>query len=224
VRPALLFDLDGTLVHTDHLHFEAFRELRARDGQAFTMAEFKSQVLGRPNEAIFRDYYPDLTLAELQERWNAKEVRVRSMIADGVVLPPTAGLLDLLDWADKHAVPYAIVTNAPPENAALMLSASGLDRRFDIIVSGETLPQGKPHPLPYQEGLRLTGGDPMRSYAFEDSIAGLRSAVAAGILCAGIGDSSTAPDLQAAGASLVARDFTNPALRAAVAARLSIAD
>jgi HAD superfamily hydrolase (TIGR01509 family) len=222
MRPALLFDLDGTLVHTDHLHFEAFRELRARDGHDFTLTEFKTQVLGRPNEAIFRDYYPRLTLPELQERWNAKEARVRAMIAAGASLPPTAGLMDLLAWADSHAVPYAIVTNAPPDNAAIMLATSGLDRRFNIIVSGEALPHGKPHPLPYLEGLRLTGGDAARSFAFEDSLSGLRSAVAAGMACAGMGGSLPAADLLAAGAALIAQDFTDPALRAAIAARLAV--
>jgi HAD superfamily hydrolase (TIGR01509 family) len=222
MRPCLLFDLDGTLVHTDHLHFQAFAELRARDGFAFPEQEFKSKVLGHQNMAILADYYPNASVVERRAISDAKEARVRELIALGEPLPPTPGLIALLDWADKLAIPRAIVTNAEPENARVMLQMSRLASRFPIVVSGEELPHGKPHPLPYLEGLRLTGGDAGRAYAFEDSVAGLRSAVAAGVPCAGIGAGSTPELLLVAGASLVAADFNDELLIADVRARLGL--
>ncbi len=212
MRPSLLFDLDGTLVHTDHLHFNAFVEMLGRDGRSLNEAEFKARILGRPNDQIFADYYPHLTKFQQRALADAKEARVRDMIASGEALPPTPGLIQLLDWADAHHVPMAVVTNAPPANAAVMLQASGLALRFSIIVSGEVLPHGKPHPLPYQEGLRLTGSTPERAVAFEDSLAGLKSAVAAHIPCVGMGSSLPASDLRSAGAAMIAPDFSDPEL------------
>ena len=213
MRPALLFDLDGTLVSTDHLHFQAFVELLARHGRPFTHEEFATRVLGRPNELIFADYFPDRDADARRRMADAKEASVRAMIADAGRLEPTPGLLALLDWADRARVPYAIVTNAPPANADIMLKAIGLEQRLTIIVSGEVLPHGKPHPLPYLEGLRLTGGDPARTLAFEDSPAGLTAAVAAGLACAGIAHTADAgASLTRCGAALIARDFTDAAL------------
>ena len=223
MQPALLFDLDGTLVSTDHLHFRAFVDLLARFGRSFSEEEFGLRVLGRPNELIFADYFPDCDAAERRRMADAKEAHVRAMIADIGRLEPTSGLIALLDWADRSRVPTAIVTNAPPANADVMLRAIGLEKRLTIIVSGEVLPHGKPHPLPYLEGLRLTDGDAARSVAFEDSAAGLTSAVAAKIASVGIAvTADAAAALTRSGAALIARDFTDPALLALVQERLAV--
>ncbi len=50
-----------------------------------------------------------------------------------------------------------VVTNAPRPNAELLLSGLGIARRFKAVVIGDELAHGKPHPLPYLEGLRLAG-------------------------------------------------------------------
>jgi HAD superfamily hydrolase (TIGR01509 family) len=223
MTPALLFDLDGTLVSTDHLHYEAFREMLAGYGRAFSHEEFATKVHGRPNTLIFADYFPDRSASEQQALAEAKEARVRAMIDAGGALEPTRGLIALLDWADKHGVRCAVVTNAPPPNAETMLRASGLAARLPEVVSGEALPHGKPHPLPYLEGARRLGADPARVVAFEDSVAGLTSAVRAGFPVAGIAATEVlAKPLVRAGAALIAADFTNRKLLQLVSTELRL--
>ncbi len=224
MTPALLFDLDGTMVSTDHLHYEAFREMLAGYGRDFSHADFATRVHGRPNALIFAEYFPERTAAEQMALSEQKEAAVRDMIDAGGVLPPTPGLVALLDWAEAHGVGKAVVTNAPPANAETMLRASGLAARFTHIVSGEALPHGKPHPLPYQEGVRRAGGDLARTVAFEDSVAGLTSAVRAGLPCVGIAATEAlAAPLRGAGAALIAADFLDRGLLDLVAERLGIA-
>ena len=46
MRPCLLFDPDGTLVHTDHLHYQAFVEMLARDGRSLTLEAFNRTIVG----------------------------------------------------------------------------------------------------------------------------------------------------------------------------------
>jgi beta-phosphoglucomutase-like phosphatase (HAD superfamily) len=57
---------------------------------------------------------------------------------------------------------------------------------FDVIVAGDDVIHGKPHPEPYLKAAELLGVDPKDCVAFEDSISGLRSAEAAGTKAVGV--------------------------------------
>ncbi|MDE1712722.1 HAD hydrolase-like protein (plasmid) [Chromobacterium amazonense] len=56
----LLFDLDGTLTHTDDLHFDAFATLMAEHGRALDHDTFLRHIVGATNEAIMARLFPDL--------------------------------------------------------------------------------------------------------------------------------------------------------------------
>jgi phosphoglycolate phosphatase len=58
----------------------------------------------------------------------------------------------------------------------MMLSGLGIMQRFKAVIIGDELPHGKPHPLPYLEGLRAVRAAPELSLAFEDSRSGVQSA------------------------------------------------
>jgi phosphoglycolate phosphatase len=122
------------------------------------------------------------------------------------------GLIGLLDFADAAGLPIAAVTNAPRANADLLLNALGIRQRFKAIILGDELEHGKPHPLPYLEGLRALDARAELSVAFEDSASGVTSASAAGITTVGIMTSLTDSELRAAGARTTATDYRDQAL------------
>jgi beta-phosphoglucomutase-like phosphatase (HAD superfamily) len=124
----------------------------------------------------------------------------------------------LLTLADCANVPMVAVTNAPRLNAEMLLSGLGIVERFKLLVIGDELAQGKPHPLPYLEGLRAVGAAPETSVAFEDSRSGVRSASSAGIATIGIRTSLSHADMVAAGAVMTAKSFDDPKLLEFVAA------
>src|SRR5438067_216018 len=134
-----------------------------------------------------------------------KEAIFRELASDGI--RPLPGLMELLDLADRADIPMAAVTNAPRLNAEMMLSGLGVAHRFKALVIGDELAHGKPHPLPYLEGLRATGAAPGRSVAFEDSRSGVRAAFAAGIATVGIRTTLGHDDLIEAGAAMTAERF-----------------
>jgi len=101
----------------------------------------------------------------------------------------------LLALADRADVPMVAVTNAPRLNAERMLSGLGIMERFKAVIIGDELPHGKPHPMPYLEGLRAVSAAPDRSIAFEDSRSGVQAASAAGIATIGIRTSLAHGDL-----------------------------
>jgi beta-phosphoglucomutase len=211
VTLVLLFDLDGTLVDTDHLHVGAFATLLAESGRTLSLADYRAHVMGAPNEAIFAYLFPGEppeTHAAIADR---KETLVRAAMG---TLTPTRGLPDILAWAAERDVPCAVVTNAPRPNAEKMLSALGLADRFPVLVIGDELARGKPDPLPYLTALRRLGAEPARAIAFEDSTSGIRAADAAGIFTYGLRTALDDATLRAAGADAVIDDFTDAGLRA----------
>lgn len=206
---ALVFDMDGTLIDTDDLHFSAFTELFSSLGKPLTRAEYDSRIAGRPNPEIFRDYFPDETDVARQGLMDRKESRFRASAASW---EPLAGLSELLAWGRAGGLAVALVTSAPRENVTHLLAATGLTGAFEPLVYADELPRGKPDPLPYTAALGLLGIEPHEAVVFEDSTNGVRSGVGAGVFTVGVATTQRPALLMNAGAGLVIQDFTDPAL------------
>ena len=114
---ALLFDLDGTLVDTDHLHHAAFSAILAERGRGLTVDDYRAHIMGQPNSAILDRFFPGEDAAILDR----KEALFRESLAASV--EPVLGIHALLDWAEANGAGCAVVTNAPRDNAVAMLAA-----------------------------------------------------------------------------------------------------
>lgn len=212
---ALLFDIDGTLADTDPLHLKAFNQVLGPHGHVFDHARFSRELQGFANIAIGERFLPHEAPERRALILEEKEEVFRTLVAGQIA--PLPGLMALLDRADGAGIPMVAVTNAPRLNAELLLSGLGIAHRFKALVIGAELPHGKPHPLPYQEGLRFVGARPQASLAFEDSRTGVQSATAAGIPTVGIRTSLSHADLVGAGAVASASAFDDPDLIARLA-------
>jgi HAD superfamily hydrolase (TIGR01509 family) len=216
---ALLFDIDGTLADTDALHVQAFNDIFGPRGHLFDRARASKELQGFSNASIAERFLAD----EPQERQVAimaeKEAAFRKL-ASGQI-QPLPGLMTLLALADRAAIPMVAVTNAPRVNAEMMLSGLGIIDRFKTVIIGDELPHGKPHPMPYLEGLRGVNAAPDLCLAFEDSRAGIQSASAAGIATVGIRTSLSHDEMIAAGARMTARTFDDPELLRLVATKMN---
>ncbi len=208
----LLFDLDGTLVDTDPLHFQAYLRLlqdHARSAIDFTL--YTTHIMGFGHAEIFAMLFPDADTASHAALAVRKEQLFRALLRE-ITVEPRPGLVELLDWARDRGVPCGVVTNAPRENAMLMLDMCRLTGRFDAVVFGEELSHPKPHPMPYLVGLDKLGGHADRAIAFEDSLSGVRSASAARIHTVGVRTSLSAQALRDAGAAHTLDDFRDELL------------
>ncbi|MCS6759415.1 MAG: HAD hydrolase-like protein [Candidatus Devosia euplotis] len=115
---------------------------------------------------IARTILPDLPAAEGLAALDHKEAIFRDLAASEIHAVP--GLFAFLDAADAAGLPMAAVTNAPRANTELILNGLGIAGRFGALAIGAELAHGKPHPMPYLEGLRLLGGWAGLSEAVED--------------------------------------------------------
>lgn len=206
---AMLFDLDGTLVNSDPLHYQAWRGTLAHYGLEIDEAFYATRISGRLNAQIVPDLLPDLSTEGIERFIEQKESLYRGLATRLIALP---GLSHLLAWADQRQLKLGLVTNAPRQNARFMLEALKLEEAFAEIVLAEDVTAGKPDPAPYRAALKALGITAKHALAFEDSPSGIRSAVGAGLSTVGIASTHDPDPLYRAGASLVIADFTDPRL------------
>lgn len=215
---ALIFDMDGTLVHSDPVHLRAFASVLAPEGIMIDEAVYKNSIVGRTNEAIFASLLPHRSKAEHIDLADRKEAAFRAIASD---LQPLAGLVDLLDKVIARGLRIGLVTNAPRLNAEHMLSALGIQKYFNAIVTIEDVARGKPDPLPYLTALDRLGIDADEAIVFEDSPSGIKAAKAAGIFSCGVLTAMTSGEMIALGADMAIADFQDTALRAFLDRRLA---
>ena len=215
---ALLFDIDGTLADTDALHVEAFNQIFGPRGHVFDRARAAKELLGFSNASIGERFLPDEPPERQAAIMGEKEAAFRKLVPEKI--QPVRGLMALLAFADRAGIPMVAVTNAPRLNAEMLLAGLGIMHRFKAVVIGDELSQGKPHPMPYLEGLRAVNAAADQSVAFEDSRSGVKSASAAGIATVGIMTSLSHADMIEAGAVLTARTFDDAELLELVAAKM----
>jgi len=206
--PALLFDLDGTMLVSDPIHEAVFREIWTERGLPTPAGFYVAQIHGRQNQDIFREFLPDEP--DIQGLHERKEAMFRDRLVRPY--PGMPGVVELVRLAQEKGWKRAIVTNAMRKNAEAMLEAIGLRDAFDCIVIGEECARGKPDPGPYLEAMRQLGVAAEDSIAFEDSTSGVRAAVAAGAHTFGIRSALDDATLRAAGAAATLADFNDPAL------------
>jgi beta-phosphoglucomutase len=206
---AILFDLDGTLVNTDPLHYQTWQEVLRDYGLEIDRTFYQTHISGRLNPLIVQDLLPQLSAEAGKQLADDKEARFREI---GLSLTPLAGLLDLLEWIDTLHLKKAVVTNAPRENVNFLLKVLKLADRFDAVVLAEEATAGKPDPAPYQLVLEQFDILAQEAIAFEDSPSGVQSAVRAGIYTIGVASTHNREALLAAGAAMVIFDFQEQAL------------
>jgi HAD superfamily hydrolase (TIGR01509 family) len=206
---ALIFDMDGTLVHSDPVHLQAFAEILGPQGVVIDEEIYRSSIIGHTNESIFASLLPDHGVDEHEKLADLKEAAFRRLALD---LKPLDGLIDVLDWAEKNHLKLALVTNAPVLNATHMLDILGITERFQVKVTIEQVVRGKPDPLPYLTALERLGLKAEEAIAFEDSPSGMKAAKAAGLFSFGVLTGLSADEMREVGADLTIETFRDQAL------------
>jgi beta-phosphoglucomutase len=181
---ALIFDMDGVLVHSNPAHREAWEVFNMRYGVETTQA-MHERMYGKRNDEIIRDFFGDrLSPEEVTARGAAKERLYREMIAHRLENMLVPGLREFLE---KHQdTPKAVATNAEPENVDFVLNGAGIRGYFDVIVDGHQVRNPKPHPEVYLRAASLLGVSPANCFVFEDSHSGVEAAIRAGMKVIGI--------------------------------------
>jgi HAD superfamily hydrolase (TIGR01509 family) len=178
VIEAVVFDMDGVLVDSEHVWDEVREQLaRERGGRWHDGAQ--RDMMGMSSPEWSRYMHETIGLAEPPEEIN-REV-VERMLGRYAGAPPL--LPGAVEAVERLAAewPLAIASSSNRELIDAVLHATPLGRFFRETVSSEEVPRGKPSPDVYLEAARRLGVDPARAAAIEDSHNGIRAGKAAGM-------------------------------------------
>jgi beta-phosphoglucomutase len=212
---AVIWDVDGTLVDTAELHFQAWDELCRELGRPFSRADFAA-TFGQRNPEIFKYLFGDrFSAAEVDELGNRKEDFYRSVARrKGVELLP--GVRALLAGLHEAGFKQAIGSSAPLVNIELILGITRSSTFFDAVSSAEDTQRGKPDPQVFQVAARKLGVPAEKCVVVEDAVAGVQAAKAGAMKCIAVSFVGHHPEekLRAAGADLVVRTLEQVSVQA----------
>ncbi|HEU4449804.1 MAG TPA: HAD family phosphatase [Gaiellaceae bacterium] len=175
---AVVLDLDGVLVDSEHVWDEVRQRLALERGGRWH-EQASRDMMGMSSPEWSRYMHEVVGIADPPGEINAEVVR-RLVARYREDLPLLPGAVEAVE-ALAARWPLGLASSSNRELIDLVLAGSGLDRLFVATVSSEEVPRGKPAPDVYLEAARRLGVAPERSAAVEDSENGIRSAKAAGM-------------------------------------------
>lgn len=177
---AIFWDNDGVLVDTEHLYFEATRDVLASVDIALTEDDYRELFLvqgrGAWHLAEGRGV-PAPEVAALKERRNT---RYAELVAEKP--RPLPGVLEVVS-ALHGRCRMGVVTSSRRHHFEIIHRGTGLMKYFDFVVTADDSPRTKPFPDLYVRAIELSGADRRACLAVEDSERGLAAATAAGLRC-----------------------------------------
>jgi N-acetyl-D-muramate 6-phosphate phosphatase len=179
-RAAILFDLDGTLADTAPDLAAALNAMLVADGRApLPYASVRPWVSWGALRLIRLGYGDELEatrLAELRRRFLA--CYEACLCRESRLFP---GIDEALAALEHAAVPWGIVTNKPGWLTEPLLAALGLGGRAGTVISGDTLPFAKPHPMPLLHAARELGVPASQCIYVGDNVRDVEAGRAAGM-------------------------------------------
>lgn len=227
---AVLFDLDGVITPTAEVHRAAWKRtfdrlihaMQGDDAPPFTLDDYLEYVDGKPRydgvHSFLRSRGIELPVGDPSDApsldteagvGNLKNSEFNAVLdEEGVV--PYPGSVALLDHLQTLGVLVAVVSSSA--NARAVLTAAGLDHRFEVIVDGvvareRELP-GKPAPDTFLYAAERLGVAPEETVVVEDAVSGVEAGAAGGFgLVVGVAREDNADSLADAGADVVVADL-----------------
>lgn len=177
---AVIFDMDGLMIDTERIAQRAW-QIAGREGGFEIDDDTYILAVGRTRDdtkEIFQAKYGDgFPFDNLYER----KQQIMYDLIDTEGIPTKSGLFELYDLIDELGIAKAVATSTARPTAIKKLTIVKALDRFEVIVCGDEIENGKPEPDIFLEAANRLGIVPDRCIVLEDSEAGIRAAHAAGM-------------------------------------------
>ncbi len=173
---AVIFDMDGVIVDTMDLHFEAAAQVLNEAGANVTKETLRKFDTTRSKEA-FSAILPAKGEGEVRGLVDEKYRRLARMAAG---IRPYPGFMNFFGQAGKK-YPVAVVSSSVRSFVESVLSGIGIRGKVRVALGGDDVQNGKPDPEGYILAAKRLGVEPRDCLVVEDSLYGVMSAKAAGM-------------------------------------------
>jgi len=195
----VIWDLDGVIIDSADLHFEAWRETLAKHGVSMDREQFE-QGFGRRNDDIVAGIVKQpISPDEIGAIGREKEAIYRRMVAGHARFFP--GVLELMSSLKEGGFKQAVASSAPPDNLALVIAELRLEPFISATVDASQVSKRKPDPEVFLKAAEKLELPAKACLVIEDAVAGVEAAKRGGM--AVIAVSNTHPKEKLAIADLV---------------------
>ena len=202
---AVIFDMDGVIVHTNPYHSKAFREFFAARSLAPTDEDFAQHMFGKSNSYILSHFLQrKIEGEELLLLEDEKESLFRKIYEP--YIEPITGIVKFISDLQIKGVKLGVATSAPKANLELILSKVDIRQKLGSILASEDVKKHKPDPEIYLTSAINLGLSPDQCVVFEDSFSGVSAAINAGMRVVGVLSSHTKEELPPC--DLYVKDYT----------------
>jgi len=176
---AVLFDMDGLMIESERALLQCWRE--ASNGLGLQQLDdgLWLSFVGLSDRVCVDLLRERLDEQQVQALLQETRIRYDRHVEAGLPLKP--GVLELLGVLGKRGLPRAVVTSTQRERATQKLRTCGLLPHFHAVITGSDVVHSKPAPDIYLLAAQRLGVDPALCVVLEDSVPGVRAALAAGM-------------------------------------------
>ena len=207
---AVIFDLDGVVVDSETAHLRSFNELLAPFGVKITEKMWRENYTGVGSLAILKDVFARNGIKEDVGPWMAARAEIYHNVIEREGLKEISGFSQFFGVLERNGIKVAVASGGHKPHILASMMSIGMPRVE--FVGLEDVKNAKPAPDTFLLAAAKLGVAPSQCVVFEDSLAGIRAAAAAGMPCIAL--STTLPPVKIKGkAALVVNNFASPALR-----------
>lgn len=191
---AVIFDMDGVIVHTNPYHADAFKAFFDRYNIGYSDEELVEHMYGKHNSYILKHFFGrEIAGEEFRTMEDEKEALFREIYRERV--EEVRGFSQFLADLKQAGIPTGVATSAPRANMDLIIDALGIRSVMGSILASEDVERHKPDPEIYLRSAAALGVPPSHCVVFEDSHSGVTAALAAGTKVVGVLTSHESGDL-----------------------------
>lgn len=183
---AVIFDMDGIMIDSEPLWEKTERIMLGRKGIEYNPI-YRDKIVGLNQNDSGKLLRETFNLPETVEEIIAGRIEILLGLYE-TELELVPRLLPLLKELGESGLLLALASSSPIEVINFVLDTFSIGKYFTVVVSGDTVPLGKPHPGIYLHTANNLGIEPSECVVIEDSINGVKSAKRAGMICLAVPD------------------------------------
>jgi HAD superfamily hydrolase (TIGR01509 family) len=187
---AVIFDMDGVIINSEEEHYAANLKLFSELGISLEAIDY-NKFVGLSSRLMWK---------ELKNKYKLqKSIESLMLLGENAIMAQfeplhlviMPGLSDLLDYINERSMKIAIASSSPLALIELVVKKLDIAEYFDLFMSGDDVPRGKPYPDIYSRTAALLKTSPENCLVIEDSYNGAQAAKKANMKCIGFNNPSS---------------------------------